>query len=196
VEAIRGYLEIAKAELAIKDDVAMATIFSSLSSQVHPIVLGQVFRARSQIQQLARRLLRHQISDSEKADAVIAFLCSESGSHDYSIDRKEAREMGLQVETPSPELYGLLRTLHVSYRDELQLAEPWDPITTLGVGPTVTYELKRCLIESISGGSHEFVSRGTLTRITVPPNPMMMPAGAPPEQIVDRRDFEGWRKMV
>lgn len=49
VEAIKGYLEIATKELAIKDDTAMATIFTALSTQVHPIVLGQVFRARSQI---------------------------------------------------------------------------------------------------------------------------------------------------
>ena len=38
VEAIKGYLEIATKELAIKDDAAMASIFTALSAQVHPIV--------------------------------------------------------------------------------------------------------------------------------------------------------------
>lgn len=47
VEAIKGYLEIATEELGIKDDAAMASIFTALSQQVHPIVLGQVFRAFS-----------------------------------------------------------------------------------------------------------------------------------------------------
>ena len=194
VEAIKGYLEIATKELSIKDDVAMATIFTALSAQVHPIVLGQVFRARSQIQVLARQLLKHQVTDPDKVDAIIAFLCSESGSHDYTIDRHEGRGLGLNIETPDDELYKLMREVHKSYRDELQLNQPYDPVSLLSGSLSTTYSFKRCLIESVDGGSHAFVSEGTLSK----PPPSV--PGAFPQmiqgQIMDQRDFEGWRKIA
>lgn len=190
VEAIKGYLEIASKELSIKDDVAMASIFTALSHQVHPIVLGQVFRARSQIQFLARRLLKYQVSDIEKTNEIISFLCSESGSHDYTIDRREGRDLGLEIETPDDELYGLLRELHKSYRTELQLNEPYDPVALVGSNQAVPYELNRCLIESVVGGCHAFVSKGILTKQV-----SQSPLGGP-DQVTDHREFEGWRKIA
>ena len=36
VEAVKGYLEFAKNELAIKDDCALASIWEKLSDFVHP----------------------------------------------------------------------------------------------------------------------------------------------------------------
>lgn len=48
VEAVKGYLEFAKEELAIKDDMALANIMIKLSDMVHPLVLGQVYRSRAQ----------------------------------------------------------------------------------------------------------------------------------------------------
>jgi len=155
VEAIQGFLDIATKTLGIKDDAAMASIFTHLSGQVHPLVLGQVFRARAQIQFLAKRLLRHQVTDPDKVDGIIAFLASESGSHDYTIDRTEARELGLRVETPTELLYKLMREVHRSFQTELKLNEPWDPHTLLGDQQTASYEVSRCLVESVRyPGSH------------------------------------------
>jgi hypothetical protein len=194
VEAIKGYLEIATRELAIKDDAAMATIFTALSAQVHPIVLGQVFRARTQIQFLARRLLKHQVTDAEKIDSIISFLCSESGSHDYTIDRHEGRELGLEIETPDDTLYSLMRDVHKSYRTELQLNDPYDPSALLTISSPATYAFKRCLIESVDGGCNSFMSEGSLALQNQP-----APGVFPPvmqDQIMDKRDFEGWRKLA
>ncbi len=205
VEAIKGYLEIARAELGIKDDVALASVFTTLSNQIHPIVLGQVFRARSQIQALARKLLKHQVKDSDKVDAIISFLCSESGSHDYTIDRNEARDLGLQVEKPSKELYELLRRVHMSYRQELRISEPWDPAAALANEVSINYDFTRCLVESMAGGCHGFVSRGTLTKqqqgtahpapVAIPGLPFMMAPQVAPGPFTDQRDFEGWKKL-
>lgn len=48
VEAIKGFLELAKHELSISDENALATIFSTLAEKVHPLVLGEVYRAIGQ----------------------------------------------------------------------------------------------------------------------------------------------------
>jgi len=89
VEFVNGYLEMAKTELGISDKSALATLLDNLSNKVHPMVLGQVQRTRAQIQMLAKKLLKYQaITDEDKHDDIIKFLCKESGSHDYSIYRK------------------------------------------------------------------------------------------------------------
>ena len=91
-----------------------------LSNKVHPLVLGQIFRSRQQIRDLAKRLLaRH--TDEIKMKAIIDFLCSESGSHDYTINRREAKELGLAIENCSAALYAILRKLRESYSNLLEL---------------------------------------------------------------------------
>lgn len=121
--------------------------------------------------------------DPDKTNQIIALLCSESGSHDYTIDRREGRDLGLTIEMPDDDLYRLMRDVHKSFRAELQLTEPYDPLAMLGGSPTARYKFRRCLIESIEGGCNSFVSEGTLT---------MQPAN----QVADHREFEGWRKLA
>lgn len=189
VEAIQGYLDVAQNELGIKDQAALSDIWRNLSDKIHPLVLGQIFRTRHQIRSLAKKLLSHQKVEVQQAETIVSFLCSESGSHDHSINRREARELGLAVENPSDDLYQILREVEHSYAEDLKLREPWNPDTQLAGENTVDYKAPRALIESVSHGSHQFVSEGTLTQIQVP-----NPAGMPQIAIQDSRKFEAWRK--
>ena len=101
VEAINGFIELAK-ETGIKDSGDYATVLSILTQHVHPLVLGEVYRSRSQIRMLGERLLSKHLDNEEptkeKIEKILDFLCSESGSHDYKIYRQEARdELGLTI---------------------------------------------------------------------------------------------------
>lgn len=51
-----------------------------------------------------------------------------------------------------------------------------------------SYTFRRALIESVSGGSHQFVSEGVLGRQRVEVQP-----GVIGDAIGDQRQFEGWR---
>lgn len=189
VEAIQGYLDVATNELGIKDDTALAGIWTDLSKQIHPLVLGQIFRTRQQIRTLARKLLEFQKTDAEVVDRIVSFLCSESGSHDHTINRREARGLGLAVENPSQELYDILRSLNQDYVESLQLRTPFNPDTLLAGQQQAEYVASRALVESSAFGSHQFVSEGTMSRIDVP-----SPMGPPQIGFQDMRRFEGWRK--
>jgi len=110
VEAIKGYFELAKNELGINGDNDLTKILLTLTDKVHPLVLGEVYRAQSQIKMLAKRLITFQTTDEQKIEKIVSFLCSESGSHDYTINRREARDsLGLQIEKPNDELYGIIK---------------------------------------------------------------------------------------
>lgn len=192
VEAVRGYLDAAN-ELGIRDGKDLAQLLVDLSNKVHPLVLGQIFRSKSQIRFLAKKLLKRQVKDDEKMKEIIDFLCAESGSHDYTINRREARELGLAIENPSMKFYVLLRKIHLSYVEELKLLEPYNPIGMLGTDQTLDYALPRAVIESAKTGCHQFISHGTLNKLMM----QVQVPGMPPIQqqsIQDNRKFEGWRK--
>ena len=86
-----------------------------LADKVHPLVLGQIFRSRKQIRDLARRLLERRLEDGEAVGKIVEFLCQESGSHDYTINRREAKDLGLPVERCSPDLYTTVKAISGGY---------------------------------------------------------------------------------
>lgn len=194
VESVRGYLNFTRNELGIVNKQNLTRVLLELSSQIHPVVLGEIFRSTEQIRFLARKLLPRQLRDETKIDSIVDFLCADSGSHDYTIDRREASGLGLQVEKPSAELYLLLKNVHLSYAQELQLLNPFSPMEFFGEDQTGSqpYHIARGLIEGTGGGGYAYVSEGimTLMQIREDGNPI-------PQQLInDNRTFEGWRKTA
>lgn len=189
VEAVKGYLAFAKEEMGIKDDMALSNIMIKLSDYVHPLVLGQVYRARAQIKMLAEKLLSNQITDGTKIKEIISFLCSDSGSHDYTINRREAKGMlGLNIEKPSYDMYNLIKAIYDDISNELGFGIPFDPLSFSKMEDG-TYNVTRALIESIDGGSDSFVTEGAVNKIEVPGLP-----GQPIQQAIQTtKIFEGWK---
>lgn len=189
VEAVRGYIQEAREGLGLKDPELLARIFLDLSNKIHPLVLGQIFRSRSQIRFLAEKLIKNQVADKDKVRKIIDFLCADSGSHDYTINRREAAELGLRIAKPSAKFYPVLRKIKQSYSDELRMLEPYSAEIILGGGTQARYSIPRGLVESVTS-SFAFLSEGSLTRGQVVLN------GVPQETISDNRTFEGWRKVI
>jgi hypothetical protein len=194
VEAVNGYLDAVRS--LGKDKTFEAQALLELANKVHPLVLGQIFRSRQQIRQLAKRLLSRAKTDVKKIRAIVDFLCSESGSHDYTINRREATSLGMLVEKSSENLYGMLRRLNGSYSSEMQLRTPFVLNTVAVQGQSTQYQFLRAVIESASYGAHHFLTEGTIvsTQIQVPPQPGL-PA-MPQVAIQDSRTFDGWRKVA
>lgn len=195
VEEVAAYFRLFTDSLGVGGDEHKTAVYLKLADEVHPLALGKVFRARSQIQRLAERLLHGHMADEDRIARIVATLCSESGSHDYTINRREAREIGLDVETPTMEFYGIMKSLHDDIRNELQLGEAFDqdlllaqaPPPPQGQPPQTHYTATRALIESIDGGSHRFLTQGILMAATV-----NTPAGPMPG-VLNKKTSEGWR---
>jgi hypothetical protein len=185
VEHVNGYLDMARKDLGISDKSLLKDIFLKLTEHLHPLSLGDVHKARSQIQMLAEKLLKYHKIDRRNVSKVISFLCSKSGSHDYTIYRKEAKEdLGLNIEKPDDELYGLIKGIYQDIESELELRNPYNPNIILASSNPATYTLRRALIESVGGGCDVFVSQGRLVR-------QQLPTGQAVLQ--DDRTHEGWK---
>jgi len=194
VESIKGYFQFIQSDLKINDEENLKDILINLSNQVHPLVLGDIYRSRSQIQMLAKKLLFKQMQEEEKIEKIIAFLCSDSGSHDYTIYRKEAKdELGLNIETPDDNFYSIIKLTFDDIKSELELNVPYNPNVLLGANQTANYSCRRILVESLDFGTHVFISEGTLVK-SIQNIPQIPPF--PPIQrtiIDDQRKFDGWK---
>jgi len=196
VESIQGFFDLAKQELKLNDERNLKDVLLNLSEKVHPLVLGSVYRSRTQIQMVARKLLQKQVGagETEKIEKIISFLCSDSGSHDYAIYRDEARdELGLSIEKPNDEQYEKIKSVFDNIREDLKLLEPFNPNLELGAAPTKNYSCRRVLIESIDGGTDVYVTEGALIRSNQVIN---QPPPLPPinrTTIENQMNFEGWK---
>ena len=180
VEAVKGYLEFAKNELKIEDATSLASIFEKLTDFVHPLVLGEVYRSKAQIQMMAEKLLHNQVTDKEKIKKIIDFLCSDSGSHDYTINRREASdELGLNVNKPTQKQYDLIKALYQNINDELLFNKPFDITSINGA-----YAARRSILESVAGGSDYYSTEGIVLRGKTPDGSIA---------IQNQIKFEGWR---
>jgi hypothetical protein len=193
VEDVTKYFELARKEIG--EDKDLTTVLQQLSSMVHPLCLGVVHRSRTQIQMLAKKLLQNSIEEENKIDAIIAFLCSDSGSHDYTINRREAKDsLHLPIIKPSEEEYLILKKIYQDLQDELEVHTPFEPNIILAGNQQMSYSSKRVILESLYGGSHKWVSEGTLSKLSLPPPQAQgMPFAIPVTGVNDQRNFEGWK---
>lgn len=196
VESIQGFFDLAKNELKLNDETNLKDVLLNLSEKVHPLVLGNVYRTRTQIQMVARKLLQKQLGaeKGEKIDKIISFLCSDSGSHDYAIYRNEAKdELGLTIAKPNDEQYKIIKAVFDDIREELKLLEPFNLNLVLGSNNNANYVCRRVLLESIAGGTDVFLTEGALTKTNQVIN---QPHPLPPlnrSAIENQINFEGWK---
>jgi len=192
VENVRGYLNAARNELKIGGEASLTSVLLDLTNHIHPLVLGEIFRSQAQIRFLAEKLLSRQIRDQNKINSIIDFLCADSGSHDYTINRREAADLGLNIEKPSDTFYQQLRKIHLDYNKELKLLEPYNAqalIAGVQLNHPTPYTITRALVEGTVGACYGFVWEGTLVRVQVQTSSGLQ------EAVKDDRTFEGWRKL-
>jgi len=149
VEDVVGYLRLAREEAGIKSDEGISKIMVTLSEKVHPMALGAVYRSREQIRLLATKLLAGHEKNQTKIRKIVDTLTKELPSHQYLINRREAKELGLKVSEPSGELDELVWNLYRDYETELELNIPYNPEAILGTNESATPTFNMAFIESL-----------------------------------------------
>ena len=176
---------MAKEGLGINNEQDLKDIYLKLSDKIHPLSLGDVYKSKSQIKMLAEKLLKYHEIKEENINKVVSFLISESGSHDYTIYRKEAKdELGLNIEKPNDELYQVIKDVYKDIESEMELRNPFNPNILLATSNPYNYSMRRALIESVDGGSDVFLSEGSLSKQNLPNGQVA---------IHDNRTFESWK---
>ncbi len=195
VEDVVEYIDLARVDVGLSSDADMREVFLQLARDVRPLALGSVRRARTQIRMLSRKLLESHSAKSKlkaplrawRTKKIVDTLTKKLFSHDYTISRREARSLGLNVAEPDARTATAIMALYREYERDLRLLEPYNPDVELGQAPTATVTLERAYIETPATG-WGFVTQHELSRIQAPVPGAMT-------QIVARAVSEGWRRL-
>ena len=165
VEDVTSYLNFAKSHAQL-DAAGMAQAYSALTSQVHPLALGNILRHHSLIRHLAKTLLLMHMNpetDKEKIESIVKKLTEELYSHEYTITRDEATRLGLKVAKPSEKAEGYLWDLYRLYEGFFGIDRPINLAAELGAEKQKYLCFDLAVIET-DGAAHSFCTRGLAVR--------------------------------
>lgn len=166
VEDLNSYLLMAQEQAKIPDD-KMAEIFKTLSEKIHPLSIGNVYRAYRMAKQMTEKLLKlhfRQDLDKDKIAKIVKQITQDICIHGYPITRDEAKNLGLNIESASLAEDKIMWQLYEAYEETLELKKPFNPVDILGGKDYEDFSYIGALIESESL-AHKFVFQGKLRRV-------------------------------
>jgi len=181
VEDITSYLLLAKDKGSIKDD-KMAEIYDNLTKHsypdpkhLHPLALGNVYRAQRMIRILAQRLLglhmdTEKKSNKEAVDKIVNEITSNICVHNYPIYRDEAKSLGLNVIIPKDELEKSIWVLYEKYAQDMELTKQFNPLELLGQNNSLKIRYGAAHIES-EKAQDTFYYDVRINKVTAPQAP-------------------------
>lgn len=188
VEDVANYIQLARKEVGLATEEQMAEVLAHLCQRVSPLALGAVYRAREQIGMLASKLLSLHIKDEDRIKRIVKQLTRELLSHDYIINRREAREIGLPVLDAEQRTSEIMWAIYEDIAAELNLGQPWNAEKELKGAQSVKVTNKRGVLES-RDLLHVFESTYQIKRVT------MTKEGNKFEALQVTPLDEGWKMM-
>lgn len=157
VEDIYGYYSLIKETLEL-DSNGRAEALKILAGRISPEVLGKISRTRKEIRIIAENLLELHMKNDSIIKKIVAALVLELPSHQYFVNRREAKDMGLSVVNMDATTEDISFKILNSYRDETKMDEPGISISFTSQEPTKSIELSRAFIET-RDKSFAFISK-------------------------------------
>ncbi|MCX7000255.1 MAG: hypothetical protein NT106_08190 [Candidatus Sumerlaeota bacterium] len=188
VEDITSYLLLAKDKGMVKGN-KMAEIFDNLtkhlypdSKHLHPLALGNVYRAQRMIRILSQRLLSLHMdiekeSSKKTIDKIVNEITSDICIHNYPIYRDEAKALGLPIIMPEAKLGKLLWDLYEKYAEDMELRKQFNPLEILGQENGKNIKYGAAYIESVEA-QDTFYYDIRINKIMTPQVPAQLPLPA------------------
>ncbi len=160
VEDITSYFLLAKDKIKIKED-KIAEIYENLTKHsyldprhLHPLALGNVYRAQRMIRILSERLLglhmdREKERNKKTIEKIVNEITSDICIHNYPIYRDEAKKLGLNVIIPNEKLERVLWKIYLKYAEDMELRKPFNPLEILGQEDAKNIKYGAAYIESV-----------------------------------------------
>ncbi|MBI3576156.1 MAG: hypothetical protein HY083_10990 [Gammaproteobacteria bacterium] len=131
VEDVTAYFKMVKDEVGITHEDELVQALIALTSQIHPLALGNVQRSHSQARMMARKLLKLHMPKKQEheIEQIIDNLKSNLFFHGHPINRDEAKkDLELKVVVADDALESAMWNLYLQYEQELKLTESFNPL--------------------------------------------------------------------
>ncbi|MEA2097780.1 MAG: hypothetical protein U9P70_01755 [Patescibacteria group bacterium] len=166
VEDLNSYFLLAKEKAGVKDE-QMINVFEDLTAKIHPLSLGNAYRATRMAKQITEKLLLMHFdknNDKEKIENIVKEVTGDICIHGYPITRDEADSLGLDVVEPDSELEKTMWELYENYAEKMELKNKFDPVAILGGQEMTTFKYYGAFIQS-ADLTDGFVFNGKIRRI-------------------------------
>ncbi|MDI6766953.1 MAG: ATP-dependent Clp protease proteolytic subunit [Bacteroidota bacterium] len=165
VEDLNSYFLFAKEKAGVKSN-QMSDIYKMLVEKLHPLSIGNAYRAYRMAKLLTERLLSlhmDKVKESQKIKKIINEITGDITIHAYPIDRDEAKELGLKIERPKTLIEQLMWTLYEEYAVPMKIGQPFHPNELLAGKDMAEIQNPGAYIESAEV-SHHFVFTGKVQK--------------------------------
>lgn len=130
-EDVASFLTFVKEEGKITEQEYLKGALEKLCEIIEPPSLGFAKRSSSLSVSVGEKMLQMHMTDPEKksqARSIALKLNRSFFSHGQALSRKEAKEIGLNINNPDKELEDLIWKVHRDFKEELQTRNPFDPL--------------------------------------------------------------------
>lgn len=137
-EDLAGFLSFIKESVGLTDQEHIRAALEWFCKEVGAVPIGVATRGSRLSVSLSEKLLRmHMKNDSEgqKAKVIAETLNTKFFHHGYPLGRKEAKEIGLKVVSPPPELEDAMWQAWLDLEDEMACRSPFSPMTEVANHP-------------------------------------------------------------
>lgn len=208
VEDVTSYFRLARDEgkgVGLTTDDHILKVFEKLSSEVHPLALGNVNRAHTQIRFIGDKLLRLHLTrkeDEELIERAVKALVEELYSHTHIINRDEAISIlgDNIIRIPPAEVEEAMWNLFECYADLFELRKTFNIKEWMGNDPEKEFEVFGAALES-EGLSHIFKAKSIIrlqpdlppqVQIQIPLGQRLPPMPGFPTKVSIEPYSEGW----
>ncbi len=161
-EDMDALIDFAREKAHLSDQQQMAEAFKLICAEAGALSTGFALRSSRLTQQLGVKLLqtRHRANkkDDRKAREIVDRLNKQFFTHGYALGRREAKEIGLNVVFPKPDLEDAMWRLWKEVEKDMKATEPFNPISLAAANPR-------------------------LAALFTPPPSLEIPPNAPPEVV-------------
>ncbi|MDF1497866.1 MAG: hypothetical protein P1P85_00720 [Patescibacteria group bacterium] len=165
VEDLNSYFLLAKEKAGVKDE-QMVNVFEDLTAKIHPLSLGNAYRATRMAKQITEKLLLmhfDKTQDKEKIENITKEITGDICIHGYPITRDEADSLGLNMIDPDQDMENLMWELYENYAEKMELKKKFDPVSILGGQEVANFKFYGAFIES-ADSTDGFVFDGKVRR--------------------------------
>lgn len=136
-EDLAAFLEFARLKVGLTDQQQLTTVFQLFCNEVGSVPIGIASRSSQLSVSMGEKLLRMHMKegDQQRARTIAEALNKNFFHHGYPVGRTEAKSIGLKVEEPTPEDERLLSDIWLDFEKEMQIREPFNPLTVLRDSP-------------------------------------------------------------
>ena len=165
VEDLNSYFLFAKEKAGVQAN-QMADVYKMLVEKLHPLSIGNAYRAYRMAKLLTERLLSLHMDKTRESQGIKKIINEITGDitiHAYPIDRDEAKELGLKIDTPKASVEQLIWQLYEEYATPMKLGQPFQPAELLAGKDMAEIRHAGAYIESAEL-SHQFTFTGKVQK--------------------------------